>query len=134
MPCSPKFKAGFALNLGLQGIAFLLFFSTQQVWQLYLGGLIFGCFYGGIVTLFPAFVGDCFGRRHVGAITGFMFAVAGGLGAWGPMIAGSLRDATGNYSLTFLCCLCTSMIAVCLFLATPKPPVPSQIYQISPIS
>jgi hypothetical protein len=44
--------------------------------------LFYGCFYGGLVTLWPAFMGDSFGRQHVGAIVGFMFAVAGGIGAW----------------------------------------------------
>lgn len=118
-------RFGFALSLLLQAVAFSLFFSAHRLWLLYLGALIFGSFYGGIVTLFPALIGDFFGRRYVGAIAGFVFAVAGGLGAWGPTIAGVLRDSTGNYQLAFLSAIGTSMIGLGLFLATPQPvPVP----------
>ena len=110
----------------MQAVAFSLFLSVHHVsvyklGLLYLGSLIFGSCYGGFATLFPALVGDFFGRRDVGAIAGFLFAVAGGLGAWGPTIAGVLRDNTGTYQLTFLCAVCTSMIALCLFLVTPQP-------------
>ncbi len=123
-------RFGFALSLALQAVAFSLFWSVQNLFVyklglLYLGTLIFGGCYGGFATLFPALVGDFFGRRYVGAIAGFMFAVAGGLGAWGPTIAGVLRDSTGNYQLAFLSAICTSMIALGLFLVTPQPaPVP----------
>jgi MFS family permease len=72
--------------------------------------------------LFPALIGDFFGRLHAGAIAGFLFAGAGMLGAWGPMIAGHLRDLTGSYRLAFTCGALTSTIALILFLITPKPP------------
>jgi cyanate permease len=75
-----------------------------------------------MATLFPALIGDFFGRLHAGAIAGFLFAGSGMLGAWGPMIAGHLRDLTGNYQLAFTCGALTSAIALILFLMTPKPP------------
>ena len=43
--------------------------------------LAFGYSYGAISTLFPAVVGDFFGRAHAGAIVGFLFAVAGSMAA-----------------------------------------------------
>ena len=124
-------RFGFALSLALQAVAFSLFLavhnlSTYKLELLYLGALIFGGCYGGFATLFPALVGDFFGRRYVGAIAGFLFALAGGLGAWGPTIAGVLRDSTGNYQLAFVAAIGTSMIALSLFLVTPQPaPIPA---------
>jgi len=115
-------KQGLLLSLTLQVAAFLLFLSAQSLGILYLGAAAFGFFYGGMATLFPALIGDFFGRLHAGAITGFLFAGAGILGAWGPMIAGHLRDVTGSYHLVFMCGAVTSTTALLLFLVTPKPP------------
>ncbi|MBI3301288.1 MAG: MFS transporter [Deltaproteobacteria bacterium] len=115
-------KQGLTLSLVLQVTAFLLFLSAQSRGTLYLGAAAFGFFYGGMATLFPALIGDFFGRRHAGAITGFLFAGAGVFGAWGPMIAGYLRDVTGSYQLAFTCGILTSATALLLFLVTPKPP------------
>ena len=50
----------------------------------------------------PAIVGDTFGRQHVGAITGFIFAIASGASAIGPFAAGLIRDTTGSYDVAFL--------------------------------
>ena len=115
-------KQGLVLSLTLQVVAFLLFLSARSLGVLYLGAAAFGFFYGGMATLFPALIGDFFGRLHAGAIAGFLFAGAGMLGAWGPMIAGHLRDLTGSYRPAFICGALTSAIALILFLMTPKPP------------
>ena len=115
-------KQGLVLSLVLQATAFLLFLSARSLGGLYLGAAAFGFFYGGMATLFPALIGDFFGRLHAGAITGFLFAGAGVLGAWGPMIAGYLRDITGSYRLAFTCGVLTSVTTLLLFLVTPKPP------------
>lgn len=115
-------KRTLAISLVLQVIAFLLFLSAHHMTPLRLGAIAFGLFYGGMASLFPAFIGDLFGRLHAGAITGFLFAGAGICGAWGPMIAGHLRDVTGSYRLAFTCGIATSISALLLFLTIPKPP------------
>lgn len=115
-------KQGLILSLAMQVVAFLLFGVAQSLTILYLGAAAFGFFYGSMATLFSALVGDFFGRRHAGSISGFLFAGSGMLGAWGPMIAGHLRDVTGSYHLAFTCAVVTSATAMALFLITPKPP------------
>jgi MFS family permease len=75
-----------------------------------------------MATLFTALIGDLFGRSHAGAIGGFLYAGAGVLGAWGPMIAGYLRDTTGSYRLAFTYAVATSIASFVLFVVTPKPP------------
>jgi MFS family permease len=123
-PLSDRFgrKQGLALSLVLHVVAFVLFFSAQSLEALYLGAAAFGGFYGSMVALFPALIGDFFGRLHAGAIAGFLFATTGMVGAWGPMIAGYLRDVTGSYHLVFTLGVLTSATALLLFLVTPKPP------------
>ncbi|MGE0823541.1 MAG: MFS transporter [Candidatus Binatia bacterium] len=115
-------KQGLLISLVIHVIAYVLFFSTQSLVTLYCGAAAFGFFYGSMATLFSALVGDYFGRRHAGAIAGFLFAAAGVFGAWGPMIAGYLRDTTGSYHLAFTCAVATSLVALLLFVVTPKPP------------
>jgi MFS family permease len=115
-------KQGLVISLILQVVAFLLFLSAHSLGQLYCGAAAFGFFYGSMATLFPALIGDFFGRLHAGAIAGFLFAGAGILGAWGPMIAGYLRDTSGSYHVAFACGIATSTFALGLFIFTPKPP------------
>jgi MFS family permease len=77
-------KPAMVLALSVQIAAFAVFFVAESSTVLYIGAAGFGFFYGGIATLFPALVGDLFGRAHAGAIGGFIFGGAGILGAWGP--------------------------------------------------
>jgi hypothetical protein len=55
---------------------------------------------GGIAAFFPALIGDFFGRLAIGAIVGFIFALAGSPAAFGPLIAGYMYDATKSYNGT----------------------------------
>ena len=73
----------------LQALGFLGFTLSSGLATLYPAAAIFGLSYGGITALFPAIIGDFFGRMSVGAIAGFIFAVSGAPAAFGPLIAGS---------------------------------------------
>ncbi len=115
-------KQGLLLSLTMHIIAYLLFVFAQSLTVLYLGAAAFGFFYGSMATLFTALIGDLFGRRHAGAIGGFLYAGAGVLGAWGPMIAGYVRDTTGSYRPAFTYAVVTSVVSLVLFAVTPKPP------------
>ena len=117
-------RTGLAIALSVQIAAYLLFFSAQSRGGVYAGAVAFGFFYGGLTTLLPALVGDFFGRLHAGSITGFLFAGAGILGAWGPMIAGYLRDVSGSYKPAFLYSALTGGVALLFLLLTPRPTVP----------
>jgi MFS family permease len=120
-------KQGLMLSLTMHVVAYVLFVTAKSLTTLYLGAAAFGFFYGSMATLFTALIGDFFGRRHAGAIGGFLFAGAGVLGAWGPMIAGYLRDTTGSYHLAFTYAVVTSVLSLLLFAVAPKPPpYPSQ--------
>lgn len=117
-------KSALALSLSLQVVAFVLFLAAKDSTMLYVGAAAFGFFYGGIASLFPALVGDLFGRAHAGAIGGFIFGGAGVLGAWGPAVAGYLRDVHGDYRITFTASAVMAACALALFVLLPKPTRP----------
>jgi MFS family permease len=114
-------KPAMVLALSVQAMAFLIFITAKSPTSLYAGAAAFGFFYGGVATLFPALVGDLFGPVHAGAIGGFIFGGAGILGAWGPALAGYLRDVNGDYGQAFTLCAMAAICAFLLFLFLPRP-------------
>jgi predicted MFS family arabinose efflux permease len=95
----PSLLAMFALQV----VAFVAFAAARGIGVLWLASMTFGFSYGGGVTLLPALCGDLFGRAHVAAIVGTIFAVAGSPSAIGPYVAGWLFDVTGRYGAAFVC-------------------------------
>ena len=80
----------------------------------------FGFFYGTFASLYPAVVGDYFGRLHAGSLTGLCFAMGSVSSAIGPVAMGLVADHTGRYLIAFLGATVISAVAVGLFiLATP---------------
>ncbi|MBT6273078.1 MAG: MFS transporter, partial [Chromatiales bacterium] len=89
-------------SLVLQIVAFLAFAHADTYTWLISSSLLFGFGYSGVSVLFPALVGDLFGRTNVGAIAGLVFAIGGSAAAAGPYLAGAFYDATGRYELAFV--------------------------------
>lgn len=115
-------KATVGVAMALQALGFLGFLlAGRGVLLLFGDALVFGYSYGAVSTLFPAIVGDFFGRGQAGAIVGFLFALAGAMAGWGPLIAGALYDATGGYDLTWIVAAGFNVLAVAL-LALARPP------------
>ena len=94
-------RPSLAIMLALQIVAFAAFAAAHGLLLLFPAAVLFGFSYGGSVTLFPALVGDQFGRLYAGAIVGTIFASAGALAAVGPFLAAALYDATDSYRLAF---------------------------------
>ena len=99
----------------LQALAFVLFALAHQAASLlWIAAVLFGFSYGGGVTLLPPLCGDLFGRAHVAAIVGMIFAVAGAPAAIGPYLAGWLYDVTGSYALAFSSSAALNVVALAL--------------------
>jgi MFS family permease len=111
-----------AAAMGLQAVAFGGFAVAGGLAGLYLASFVFGFSYGTISTLFPAIVGDYFGREQAGALVGFLFMVAGSMAAWGPLGAGAIHDATGSYAPAFATAAACNLAAVALLLGCRPPP------------
>jgi len=105
----------------LQGLSFAAFTVSTGLMLLYLAAAVFGFSYGGVSALFPALVGDFFGRAEVGAIVGFIFAVAGSPTAFGPLIAGYMYNASHNYAAAFELSAALNLGALLLLFLLKKP-------------
>lgn len=114
-------KPALALVIALQAAAFLGFTLVGGLSSLYLVAVVFGFSYGAVSTLFPAIVGDFFGREQAGSLVGFLFALAGSMAAWGPLVAGAIHDATGAYTRAFLLSAASNGVALVL-LTLARPP------------
>jgi len=90
-----------AFVLGTQVVVFVLLPYTDSWLMLCLEAFGFGFGYGGTTTLFPAMVGDHFGRRSTGAIVGFIFSISGSSAALGPWLAAYVLGLYGSYDLAF---------------------------------
>lgn len=98
-------KKALMVALILQAICWPFLFIRQSLWGLNLFSVLFGASYGWRVSIFPAIIGDYFGRPFVGSILGMIFAIEGISAGIGIFLAGYLFDMTGAYD-------------VCLWLAT----------------
>lgn len=84
----------------------IMFFFLPQVsiqW-LFMGMLIivYTCYGGGFASI-PAYIGDLFGTKQLGAIHGYILTAWAAAGLVGPLFAAWIKDTTGSYagSLTF---------------------------------
>ncbi|GGA74901.1 MFS transporter [Neiella marina] len=79
---------------------------------------ILTCYGGGFATL-PAFIGDLFGTKELGAIHGYVLTAWAAAGLAGPQINAYLHTLTGSYELTlyifagaFVLALATSLLMI----------------------
>jgi MFS family permease len=114
-------RATLALLLGLQVVAFLLFAASHHLALLYPAAVLFGATYGGSTTMFPAIVGDQFGRANAGAIVGAIFASAGSFAAVGPYVAAAIYDATNSYRVAFLLCAGVNALSLAMVSLLRRP-------------
>jgi OFA family oxalate/formate antiporter-like MFS transporter len=90
---------------------FTIFFSIQIVAYFLLPGitnaflfqavifLILSCYGGGFATI-PAYIGDMFGTRQLGAIHGYILTAWAAAGVAGPLFAAWTRTVSSNYNFT----------------------------------
>jgi MFS transporter, OFA family, oxalate/formate antiporter len=109
------------LAMLLQAVAFAAFTVARELPALYATAFVFGYSYGTISTLFSAIVGDFFGHAQAGSLVGFLFMLAGSMGAWGPVAAGAVHDATGTYRSAFVVAAAFNVLAAALLTACRPP-------------
>lgn len=111
-----------------RGYTYLSFFAIQIVAFLLLPNLtsillfqavlylILTCYGGGFATL-PAFIGDLFGTKELGAIHGYILTAWAMAGLVGPQITAYLRAVTGSYEMTLYVFSSAFVIALAVSLA-----------------
>lgn len=88
----------FAIQLLLFSI--LPFTTNAIVFQLILA-VIYTCYGGGFASI-PAYIGDIFGTKQLGAIHGYILTAWSAAGVAGPMFAAWMKDTTGSYESSLL--------------------------------
>jgi MFS family permease len=97
------------------------FMGVRELGALYATAFVFGYSYGAVSTLFTAIIGDFFGRAQAGTLVGVLFAIAGSMAGWGPLLAGVAYDATGSYVPAFAASAGLNLVAM-VFLLVCRPP------------
>jgi cyanate permease len=87
-----------------------------------LGGALFGAAVGAMLALLPVVWADYFGRSSYGAIRGAALSMQVLAQACGPIAAGALRDAYGDYTRSLALFAVLAGVAVLVALAARKPP------------
>ncbi|WP_456275306.1 L-lactate MFS transporter [Bacillus sp. AK128] len=89
----------FALQIVL---FFFLPFTTEAILFQVMLAIVYTCYGGGFASI-PAYIGDLFGTKQLGAIHGYILTAWAAAGLAGPMFAAWMKDTTGSYagSLTF---------------------------------
>ncbi|GKV65601.1 MULTISPECIES: L-lactate MFS transporter [Sporosarcina] len=78
----------------------LPFTTNAIVFQIILA-VIYTCYGGGFASI-PAFIGDIFGTKQLGAIHGYILTAWSAAGVAGPMFAAWMKDTTGSYESSLL--------------------------------
>lgn len=113
-------RIGTRLTLGiyLMGVtlALLGLLFAKEISALYMFTTLFGIGYGGVITIPAAVTAELFGLEYLSMVFAslMLFGTVGT--ALGPILAGSLFDITGNYTLAFLICLILGALSVLLSL------------------
>lgn len=105
----------------LQALSFVGFTVSSELLLLYVAAAMFGFSYGGVTALFPALVGDFFGLSEIGAIVGFIFALAGSSAAFGPLIAGLIYNSVHSYTAAFDLSAGLNLVALLVLFLLKKP-------------
>ena len=121
-PISDRFGRLFTLGVSLllQALSFGAFALSRGPALLYCAASLFGFSYG-VTAIFPALIGDFFGRIEVGAIVGFITALAGAPAAFGPLLAGYIYDVSHSYTAAFELSAALNIAALLLLFLLKQP-------------
>ncbi|MFS0635341.1 OFA family MFS transporter [Mesobacillus foraminis] len=92
----------YTLFFAFQIIAFFLLPSiSQSLLFSVIVYLIMTCYGGGFASI-PAYIGDLFGTKQLGAIHGYILTAWAAAGVFGPVLVSWIRETTGSYQGTLL--------------------------------
>jgi MFS family permease len=89
----------------------LLIFFDGTVW-IYASALLFGFTLMGLAPLGAALVGELYGFKHIGTLTGVIFWIHHLGGALGAYLGGFTYDLTRSYSMVFSLALILALVAL----------------------
>lgn len=99
-----RFTMRWTMTASLAGMAasILLLMQAASVPAAMLYAVVYGSFFGVMVSLMQVVYADYFGRRSMGTIRGSFQPFEMGMNAAGPFLVGLWYDRTGSYDLAFV--------------------------------
>ncbi len=103
----------FALCYLIQAVGICFLIGLESIGPIVLVGfiIVFGCSYGGGLSLAPLLIAENFGIASMGVIFGALGIVAMIGGALGPIFAGGVYDAVQSYHMAFIVFLAVQLVA-----------------------
>jgi MFS family permease len=109
-----------------QTIIMLLFSRFSSVPAFILGSAVVGFSYGACLSVFPSTCADHWGTKNLGLNYGILFTAWGVGGVFGPILAGKVADASGNYNAAYIISAALLVFAAILTFFT-KAPAPATV-------
>ncbi|WP_428670075.1 MFS transporter [Reyranella sp.] len=113
-------RAASAAVLCVQVSAMIVLLSSESLFGLYLGCVLFGFGVGNLITLPGLIVQQEFPRRDFARAVSLNVAINQLVAATGPSILGVLHDLSGSYRTSLMVCLALQLAAAILVLFRPR--------------
>ena len=104
----------------LVSLSIVLLYWASSPGLIYLFAIIFGIGLGGDYMIIPLMAAELFGVKVMGRVMGLVLTVDGLGEAFGPILAGGLRDRTGSYTLGFTALIILSVIGTIAVALLPQ--------------
>jgi len=104
----------------LISVSILLLYYASTPGVIYVFAFIFGIGLGGDYMIIPLMAAELFGVKVMGRVMGLILTVDGLGEAFGPILAGGLRDRTGSYTLGFTALILLSVIGTIAVAMLPR--------------
>lgn len=108
------------LIYSLVSLSILLLYFASTPGVIYVFAFIFGVGLGGDYMIIPLMAAELFGIKVMGRVMGLVLTVDGLGEAFGPILAGGLRDFTGSYSMGFTALIALAVIGTLAVSFLPK--------------
>jgi len=118
------------ISMALYTVSMLVLLAAGASYSVaVLFAVIFGLATGGWTVSQVLMLANYFGRKHVGAIRGFVAPIEGLVAISGPMVAALIRDATGSYDAAFWAATAVFGASFAAFLLATPPTAPVSTQQ-----
>ncbi len=104
-----------------QAMVMFFFSGISTIFTFVLGSAIVGFSYGACLSLFPSTCADYWGTKNLGLNYGILFTAWGVGGVFGPILAGKIADASGNYDAAYIISASLMIFAAILTFFTKVP-------------
>ena len=108
------------LIYSLVTISIILLHYASSPGIIYVFAIIFGIGLGGDYMIIPLMAAELFGVKVMGRVMGLVLTVDGLGEAFGPILAGGLRDKTGSYAVGFTALIILSIVGTIAIALLPR--------------